>query len=486
LRIPAAYRVSYRTKDELSTTENPVQWLFLDLNAFFASCEQQENPALRGKPVIVVQTPADSAVAIAASYAAKSFGIKTGTLMKDARRLCPEVIPVQANHRLYTDYHDRILTAVDTCLPSIDEMACRLMGTERQVPAARALALKVKRALRDQVGECLTCSIGIAPNVFLGKVGSDLQKPDGLVVITKDDLPDILLGLYLQHLRHRPAHGAAASLRRHPHRRPVVERDAVAAAAGVGRHQPRALPPDAARRQHPARLLAVFEKHRPPACAGAGAAHQKGAHDFAQHLLTKAAERLRRDDYYCRRLGVHLSWVADLGGWLDETDFHETRDTGFLLARLDELWQRVPRYKPLSVGVVLARPGARRPASARPVRHRHRPAPKAVAADRPHQRPLWPLRDRLRSVLTRCAGVQGPCRVSPGAGKVGVLMALIHCSIQRARNHLVPKSPSLLGHHPVPRNLRNRHPVTAELHKDLYRGGPLNRRMPSSRSSSQS
>ena len=60
------------------------------------------------------------------------------------------------------------------------------------------LAVKVKRALREQVGECLTCSIGIAPNVFLGKVGSDLQKPDGLVVITKADLPDILLRLELQ------------------------------------------------------------------------------------------------------------------------------------------------------------------------------------------------------------------------------------------------------------------------------------------------
>jgi nucleotidyltransferase/DNA polymerase involved in DNA repair len=69
---------------------------------------------------------------------------------------------------------------------------------ERQVPVARALAQKVKRALRDQVGECLTCSIGIAPNVFLGKVGSDLQKPDGLVVITMDNLPDVLLGLELQ------------------------------------------------------------------------------------------------------------------------------------------------------------------------------------------------------------------------------------------------------------------------------------------------
>jgi hypothetical protein len=62
-----------------STAENLVQWLFLDLNAFLASCEQQENPALRGQPIIVVQTPTDSAVAIAASYAAKAFGIKTGT-----------------------------------------------------------------------------------------------------------------------------------------------------------------------------------------------------------------------------------------------------------------------------------------------------------------------------------------------------------------------------------------------------------------------
>jgi DNA polymerase IV len=129
----------------MSTADIPVQWLFLDLNAFFASCEQQENPALRGKPVIVVQTPTDTAVAIAASYAAKAFGIKTGTLVREARQLYPDVITVQANHRLYTDYHQRILRAVDTCMPvekvcSIDEMACRLMGTQRQVSVAPTCA----------------------------------------------------------------------------------------------------------------------------------------------------------------------------------------------------------------------------------------------------------------------------------------------------------------------------------------------------------
>ena len=69
--------------------------------------------------------------------------------------------------------------------------------------------------------------------------------------------------------------------------------------------------------------------------------------------MTKAAERLRSGAYYCRGLGLHLSWVGDLGGWWDELSFTETRDTGFLLGCLDQLWQRVPAYKPLSIGVVL-------------------------------------------------------------------------------------------------------------------------------------
>jgi DNA polymerase IV len=131
----------------------------------------------------------------------------------------------RANHRLYTEYHERILKAVDTCLSvekvcSIDEMACKLMGTERQVPAARELAVKVKRTLREQVGECLTCSIGIAPNVFLGKVGSDLQKPDGLVVITKDDLLGILFGLDLQDI-----YGIGRQMEQRPHRAGILNVD---------------------------------------------------------------------------------------------------------------------------------------------------------------------------------------------------------------------------------------------------------------------
>jgi DNA polymerase IV len=343
----------------MNNSQAAVQWLFLDLNAFFASCEQQEAPAMRGKPVIVVQTITDSAVAIAASYAAKAHGIKTGTAVREARRLCPEVIPVEANHRLYTEYHERILAAVDTCLPvekvmSIDEMACRLMGTERQVMAARELALKVKQALREQVGECLTCSIGIAPNVFLGKVGSDLQKPDGLVVITKDDLPGVLLYLDLQDI-----YGIGERMEQRLHRAgiftvaelweatPFRLRRVWGGINGLLFHQ----------------MLHGVDIQPPSSRFAKSMGHQHvlepdlrtrdGAADFARHLLTKAAERLRHGDYYCRRLGLHLSWVGDFDGWWDEISFAETRDTGFLLGCLDKLWQRVPNQKPLSVGVVL-------------------------------------------------------------------------------------------------------------------------------------
>jgi DNA polymerase IV len=381
-----------------STAENPVQWLFLDLNAFFASCEQQEDPALHGKPLIVVQTLTDSACAIAASYAAKAFGIKTGTLVKEARRLCPAVIPVQARHRVYTDYHERILQAVDTCLPvekvcSIDEVACRLMGTERQVSVARELAFKIKRALRAQVGKCLTCSIGIAPNVFLGKVASDMQKPDGLVVITKADLPDVLLGLEMQEI-----YGIGARMEQRLHRAGIVTvaelwnatpfqlRRVWGGINGVLFHQ----------------MLHGVDIQPPSSRYSKSIGHQhvlepelrtnKGAHSFAQHLLTKAAERLRRGDYYCRRLGVHISWVADLGGWWDETDFLETRDTGFLLARLDELWPRAQRYKPLSVGVVLLDlvPAAMH-------------QPDLFTFDNQRRQKLSPLIDRINDRYGRCA-----------------------------------------------------------------------------------
>ena len=79
----------------------------------------------------------------------------------------------------------------------------------------------------------------------------------------------------------------------------------------------------------------------------------EGARQFAQHLLAKAAERLRFKDYYAQRLGISLSWAGDWGRWWDETGFHETQDTDFLLQQLTKLWRHVPSKKPIKVGVVL-------------------------------------------------------------------------------------------------------------------------------------
>jgi DNA polymerase-4 len=177
--------------------ERPLRYLFLDLNSYFASVEQQEFPELRGKPVAVVPVEADTSFVIAASYEAKRFGVKTLTQIGEAKRLCPELICVKGHHSMYAAYHKRVIEVAETVLPvdavcSIDEMRFKLLKTESPPEIARELALKMKAAIRDKVGVCLTSSIGIAPNSFLAKVGTELQKPDGLVIIEAKDLPDIL------------------------------------------------------------------------------------------------------------------------------------------------------------------------------------------------------------------------------------------------------------------------------------------------------
>jgi DNA polymerase IV len=87
------------------------RWLFLDMNSFFASVEQQENPELRGKPVIVAPVMADTSCAIAASYEAKAYGIRTGTGIREAKELCPDLLIVEGNHKSYREYHYKIVAS---------------------------------------------------------------------------------------------------------------------------------------------------------------------------------------------------------------------------------------------------------------------------------------------------------------------------------------------------------------------------------------
>lgn len=187
--------------------------MYIDFNSYFASVEQQLNPELRNKPIAVIPVETDATCAIAASYEAKAFGVKTGTPIWEAKKICPGLICVLVQHKAYLEFHNKIIQELEKHVPitkvwSIDEMAVKLMDNE--TANARTLAEKIKLGLRKNVGECIRCSIGFAPNRFLAKVATDMKKPDGLVFIYEEDLPQKLYSLKLRDL---PGIGANMEIR---------------------------------------------------------------------------------------------------------------------------------------------------------------------------------------------------------------------------------------------------------------------------------
>jgi DNA polymerase-4 len=336
-----------------------VRWLFLDLNSYFASCEQQVNPALRGQPVAVVPLMADTTCCIAASYEAKAFGVKTGTLVHEAKRLCPEIRFVEARHALYVAYHHRIVEAVESCLPvasvlSIDEMACELTGSQRELPNALKLAVKVKATVQREVGECLKSSVGLAPNVFLAKLASDMQKPDGLTVLLKEDLPRSLYGLKLQDLI-----GVGKNMERRLRAHGI---DTVEALCGCNKEELRAIWGGI----NGERFYDWLRGEEPPLpkTQRGSLGHQhvlepalrspRGAFAVAQKLLTKAALRLRREGFFAKRLTLQVRFLGETPSWENQCRMEETQDTLFLLHALEELWRSLPKGKPFQVGVTLS------------------------------------------------------------------------------------------------------------------------------------
>lgn len=181
--------------------------LFVDFDSFFASVEQHDAPHLRGRPVAVIPVASTTTCCIAASKEAKrDYGIKTGTGVAEALQRCPDIALQVARPARYMRVHKLFLKTIATCIPhgkpaSVDEVPCWLIGRERQRGNAEAIAANIKRALLDAgFGSSLTCSIGIAPNKFLAKTASDMNKPDGLTVIEQVDLPHALHALELRDL----------------------------------------------------------------------------------------------------------------------------------------------------------------------------------------------------------------------------------------------------------------------------------------------
>ncbi len=160
--------------------------LHLDMDAFYASVEQRDDPSLRGRPVAVGGRPDRRGVVAAASYEARRFGVRSAMSMARAVRLCPELVVVPTDFARYRAISDRIFDMYRSVTPlveplSLDEAYLDVTSNSWNEPLATTVARKLKRWIRDETA--LTVSAGAAPNKFLAKIASDWDKPDGLTVI---------------------------------------------------------------------------------------------------------------------------------------------------------------------------------------------------------------------------------------------------------------------------------------------------------------
>jgi DNA polymerase-4 len=163
--------------------------LFIDFDSFYASVEQQDNPEYQNKPLVVVPCITDYTCAIAASYQAKRLGVKTGTKVKKAKEKIPGLIVVEARPHRYVEVHNQVLEILSKHFKkiqvlSIDEMACEI--DEDDDFDCEIIAGLFKLDLLDAFGSHLTCSIGVARNVFLAKVAADMNKPNGFTYFGTD------------------------------------------------------------------------------------------------------------------------------------------------------------------------------------------------------------------------------------------------------------------------------------------------------------
>ena len=164
--------------------------LHIDMNAYFASVEQRSNPRLRGKPIAVCGDPNSRTAVAAASYEAKA-----GMPLPEAKRLCPDLLFIQGTPEKYYSTTLRFVDILKSYTPlvelfSVDEAFLDLSGTMQINGTPHEIAVSLKKRIRKEIG--ITCSIGIAPNKLLAKLASDMEKPDGLVVIQSEEVPSLL------------------------------------------------------------------------------------------------------------------------------------------------------------------------------------------------------------------------------------------------------------------------------------------------------
>jgi DNA polymerase IV len=176
--------------------------LCVDMDAFFASVEQRDNPALRGKPIAVTGA-GERTVITTSSYEARRFGVKTGMTVYEARRLCPQIILVTGDNKKYARICSQleeicVRFSPDIEIYSIDEVFLDITGSHHLFEGPLTCARAIKETVKSEVG--ITCTVGIAPNVLIAKLASDLAKPDGLRWIGEDEVASVLESLPVKKL----------------------------------------------------------------------------------------------------------------------------------------------------------------------------------------------------------------------------------------------------------------------------------------------
>lgn len=338
-----------------------LRYLTIDFNSFFASVEQQERPELRGKPVGIVPVLAETTGCVAISIEAKAAGLQRNMRVSEARLACPGLVIVEARPEIYINYKRRLVAVIEAHVPetkvqSIDEVTAKL-GAWLDRKQAEKLAFQIKADITRQVGACMRSSIGIAPTWLLAKVASDMQKPDGLVILDDEDIPGKLL-----HLKPADIAGIGPNIQRRLEEHGVRTIEKLYA---TNVHEFRGIW-GGVRGEQIWRLLHCedlpYFEYQEGRSLGHGAVlppAKRNHHDALaslHRLLQKAAMRLRHSKYFAGAMSVSVDYADDTS-WHDEIRLTETQDTLRLTHALNDLWQKRPdkftRRKPLRIGVHL-------------------------------------------------------------------------------------------------------------------------------------
>jgi len=181
----------------------PRRIIHLDMDAFYASVEQRDDPALKGKPVAVGGAPRARGVVAASSYEARAFGVRSAMPMARALRLCPQLVIVRPDFARYRSVSQQVMAILRSATPlveplSLDEAYLDVTENLWGEPLATNVAKKLKARIREELG--LTASAGVAPNKFLAKIASGWKKPDGLTVIAPERVEKFLQQLPVEAL----------------------------------------------------------------------------------------------------------------------------------------------------------------------------------------------------------------------------------------------------------------------------------------------